>query len=193
MNIPAAAMFLALVVPASSAGADELKPPREVSSVGDRVLAARPGDSLFFVVGDRITIARIDRGGINSRGIHLQLAGARMSGEVGGQRVALDLGPRGVAGHIGASEVSLEVARGDAFLNVEGRFGARRISLHLSPVSVAADVGPCRYSLQFQRNEYAGQVSCGSDPEPVHMRVPATLVARGDVELAALITSLLAR
>jgi hypothetical protein len=193
MNIATAATALALVLPSSTAGADELKPPHEVSSVGDRVLAARPGDSLFFVVGDRITVARVDRTGITSRGIHLQLAGARVSGEVGGQHVALDLGPRGVAGHIGTSEVSLEVARGDASLSVGGRFGARGISLQLSPVSVAADVGPCRYSLKFQHNEYAGQVTCGGDPEPVHMRVPASLVARGDVELAALFTALLAR
>jgi hypothetical protein len=193
MNIPTAALLLALMLSSSSARAGELKPPHEVSSVGDRVLAARPGDSLFLVIGDRITVARIDRSGITSRGIHLQLAGARVSGEVGGQRVALDLGPRGVAGRVGSSEVSLDVARGDGALHVGGRFGARGISLQLSPVSVTADVGPCRYSLRFQHSEYTGQVTCGGDPEPVHMRVPASLVARGDVELAALFTSLLAR
>ena len=87
----------------------------------------------------------------------------------------------------------MDVTRGETSLNVQGRFGARGISLQLSPASVTAEVGPCRYTLKFQRNEYTGQVGCGGDPEPVHMRVPASLVARGDVELVALFASLLAR
>jgi hypothetical protein len=87
----------------------------------------------------------------------------------------------------------MEVGRDVASLNVEGRFGARGISMQLSPSSVTAEVGPCRYALKFQHNEYAGHVGCGGEPEPVHMRVPASLVARSDVELAALFTSLLAR
>jgi hypothetical protein len=193
MNVRMAAALIGAIVPALSARADQAKPPLEVSSVAERALAARPGDSLLLMVGDRITVARIDRAGITSRGIHLQLAGARLRGEVGGQAVALDLGDHGVDGHIGASQVSMDVARGDTSLNVRGRFGARGISLQLSPASVTAEVGPCRYALKFQHNEYAGQVACGGDPEPVHMRVPASLVARGDVELVALFTSLLAR
>lgn len=193
MNVRMAAALIGAIVPAFSARADEAKPPLEVSSVAERALAARPGDSLLLMVGDRITVARIDRAGITSRGIHLQLAGARLRGEVGGQAVALDLGEHGVEGHIGVSAVSMDVARGDTSLNVQGRFGARGISLQLSPASVTAEVGPCRYTLKFQRNEYTGQVGCGGDPEPVHMRVPASLVARGDVELVALFTSLLAR
>jgi hypothetical protein len=57
-----AVMSLVLVAPPLAAG--ELQPPLEVSSAADRALAARPGDSLFLVIGDRITTARIDRAGI---------------------------------------------------------------------------------------------------------------------------------
>jgi hypothetical protein len=180
-------------LPTSTTRAEDAKPPREVSSVEERALAARPGDSLFLIVGDRITVARIDRACVTSRGVRLELAGTHVRGELGGQRVALELGPRRVEGHVGERDVSMDVARGDAALNVEGRFGARGISLHLSPASVIAEVGPCRYALKFQHNEYQGQVGCGGDPVGVRLRVPASLVARGDVELAALFTSLLAR
>jgi hypothetical protein len=187
------AVLTAVLLPALVARAEDLKPPREVSSVEERALAARPGDSLLLVVGDRITVARVDRTGITSRGIHLQLAGARLRGDVGGQHVSLDLKERRVEGRIGSSEVSLQVSRGEASLNVDGRFGARGVSLRLNPAAVTAEVGPCRYLLKFYRNEYAGQVGCGGEPEPVHLRVPASLVARGDVELAAFFTSLIAR
>jgi len=187
----AALLTVALSAPATRA--EEPKAPLAVSSVGARALAARPGDSLLLIVGDRITVARIDRTGIASRGIHLELAGTHLRGDVGGQRVALDLGDHHIDGHVGSHDVSLEVSRGDVALKVNGRFGARQIGLQLSPAEVTADVGPCRYTLRFHHNEYAGQVECGADPEPVHLRVPATLVARGDVEVAALFTSLLAR
>jgi len=185
--------LLAIALPAAFAHGAEPRPPLEVSSVAERALAARPGDSLFLIVGDRITVARVDRTGIVSRGIHLQLAGTRVRGEVGGQRVALTLGDHHIDGSIGYNQVSLEVSRGDAGLKVNGRFGAREIAQQLSPSQVTAEVGPCRYALSFLHNEYAGQVECGGTPEPVRLRVPASLVARSDVELAALFTSLLAR
>jgi hypothetical protein len=187
-----AALF-AVLLPGMVARAEESKPPLQVSSVAERALSARPGDSLFLTVGDRITVARVDRMGVSSRGIHLQIAGARVHGDIGGQRVTLDLGDRRIEGQIGANDVLLDISRDGATVKVSGRFGARGIAQELNPNSVTAEIGPCRYLLRFQHNEYAGQVGCGGDPEPVHLRVPASLVARGDVELAALFTSLLAR
>jgi hypothetical protein len=193
MNVWRTAILVGVLAPAAVTRAGDAKPPREVSSVEERALAARPGDSLLLMVGDRITVARVDRTGITSRGIHLQLTGTRLRGDVGGQHVTLDLSEGHVAGRIGAGEVSLAVSRGEASLNVDGHFGARGISLRLNPAAVTAEVGPCRYVLKFYRNEYTGQVGCGGEPEPVHLSVPASLVARGDVELAALFTSLIAR
>ena len=177
----------------SQAHAGEPQPPVAVSSVEDRVLAARPGDSLLLVVGDRITTARVDRAGISSRNINLRLTGTRLRGQVGGQRVQLDLGDGRITGTIGSSEVSLQITRSDGLLKVVGRFGARAISEDLSPGAVTAEIGPCRYALRFQHDEYSGQVGCGAQPEAVHLRVPASLVARGDVEFAGLFTALLAR
>ena len=161
--------------------------------MADRALAARPGDSLLLVVGDRITTARIDRGRIASRNVTLRLTGARLRGQVGGQRAQLELGNGRVSGTIASSEVSLQVVRQDGVLKITGRFGARAISQDVSPGAVNAEVGPCRYALKFRQNEYAGQVSCGGQPEQVQLRVPATLVGRSDVEFAALFTALLAR
>jgi hypothetical protein len=184
----AAAMACAAV---SRAG--EPQPPVDVSSVADRVLAAQPGDSLLLVIGDRITSARIDRGGLTSRGATLRLVGTHVRGQVGGQRVQLEMRAAHINGEIGASEVSLEVGRLDGALKVTGRFGACAVSEELTPGAVTADIGPCRYVLKFQHMEYTGQVNCGGQPEPVHLRVPASLVARSDVELAALFTALLSR
>jgi hypothetical protein len=177
----------------SAARASEPQPPVEVSSVEDRVLAARPGDALLLTVGDRITTARVDRAGIVGRNISLHLAGTRLRGQVGGQQVQLDLGGARITGTIGSSEVSLQITRSDGVLKVVGRFGARAISEELSPGGVTAEIGPCRYALKFQHDEYAGQVGCGGQPVAVHLRVPAALVARGDVEFAGLFTALLAR
>ena len=190
---PHCVALFAILLPAMVARADEPRPPLQVSSVSERALSSRPGDSLLLIVGDRITVARIDRLGVSSRGVHLQLVGTHVHGEVGGQRVTLDLGERRIEGQVGAKEVVLDVSREGTAVKVSGRFGARGVAQALSPTSVTAEIGPCRYFLSFQHNEYAGQVGCGGDPEPVHMRVPASLVARGDVELAALFTSLLAR
>ncbi len=190
--IPPGALALAVLSSAPLA-AEELKPPVEVSSVADRVLAARPGDSLFFVIGDRIITARVDRAGMSSRGVTLRLSGDRLRGQVGGQRVDLELRSEHIRGKIGLLDVALEVGRLQGALKVTGRFGARAVSEELTPGAVTAEVGPCRYVLTFQHLEYAGQVGCGGQPEPVHLRVPATLVARRDIELAALFTALLSR
>ena len=60
------AALLNVVLAAPAARAEEPKPPLAVSSVAARALAARPGDSLLLIVGDRITVARVDRNGIAS-------------------------------------------------------------------------------------------------------------------------------
>ena len=179
---------------AAVAQAGEPRPPIDVSSVADRALAAQPGDSLLLVIGDRITSARIDRSGpvqpwcqrCDSRA---RACGVRWAASASSSRCT----PRHINGEIGSSEVALDVARLDGALKVTGRFGDRAVSEELTPGAVTAEIGPCRYVLKFQHMEYAGQVGCGGQPEPVHLRVPAALVARGDVELAALFTALLSR
>jgi hypothetical protein len=186
-------LTFAAVLWSTVSDAGEPQPPVDVSSVADRVLAAQPGDSLLLVVGDRITTARVDRAGMTSRGVSLKFAGTRLRGQVGGQRVQLEMRGAHINGEIGTLEVSLDVSRLEGALNVTGRFGARAVAEELTPGAVTADIGPCRYVLKFQHMEYAGQVSCGGQPEPVHLRVPAALVARSDVELAALFTALLSR
>jgi hypothetical protein len=186
-----AAMSLALVAAPLAAG--ELQPPLEVSSVTDRALAARPGDSQFLVIGDRSTNPRIDRAGLTGRGINLRLSGDKARGQIGGQNVDLVIRGERIDGHVGAREVSLEVGRLQGALKVTGRFGSRAVSEDLTPSAITADVGPCSYLLRFQRSEYSGQVNCGAQPEGVRLRVPATLVARRDVELATLFTALLSR
>jgi hypothetical protein len=192
MRVGVGAIAVALSMPAPL-GAGELEPPLEVSSVAGRVLAAQPGDSFLFVVGDRISTARIDRTGISGRGLYLRFSGDRLRGRVGGQRVDLQLRGEQVSGRIGTREVSLDVGRSAGALKVIGRFGSRAVSEDLTPGAVDAEVGPCRYVLRFRRAEYQGQVGCGGQPEQVRLRVPAALVARGDVELAALFTALLSR
>jgi hypothetical protein len=186
------ALGLALSVPATLV-AGELEPPAETSSVPGRVLAAHPGDSLLLVIGDRITTARIDRAGISGRGLTLRLSGDRLRGRIGGESVDLEARGEHVRGRIGTREVNLAVGRAGAALKVTGRFGARAVLEDLTPAAVNAEVGPCRYVLTFQRTEYAGHVGCGGQPEVVRLRVPAALVARGDVELAAFFTALLSR
>ena len=189
------ALAIALLVSGRTPGANagEPQPPVEVSSIADRVLAARPGDALLLVVGDQITTARVDRTGIASRNVSLRLSGAHLRGRVGGQRAQLELGAGRISGTIASSEVSLQVTRVDGLLKIAGRFGTRSIAQDLSPGAIIAEIGVCRYALKFQHSEYSGQVSCGGQPEVVHLRVPATLVGRGDTEFAALFTSLLAR
>ena len=105
----------------------------------------------------------------------------------------LELQAARITGRIGTRDIVLDVGRADRALSVRGKFGARAVSEDLAPTGVTAEVGPCRYDLKFQHMEYSGQVGCGAEPEAVHLRVPAALVARSDVEIAALFTALLAR
>jgi hypothetical protein len=54
-------------------------------------------------------------------------------------------------------------------------------------------VGLCRYDLSLLRGAYVGRVFCGGDPLRMTLTIPVSLAARGDVELAALLTSILVR
>jgi hypothetical protein len=192
-SLPALLALFAIAPPAAEAGAEAPKPPLQVSSVADRALAGQPGDSLLLIVGDRIMVARVDQAGISSRIFRLRLEGTQLRGKVAGQSVMLDLGERRIEGHIGASAVALDVSRGKAGIEVSGRFGTYGITQSLSPAIVTAEVGPCRYDLTFKGKEYVGRVDCGGQSVGVQLRVAAALVARGDVELAALFTAMLAR
>ena len=98
-----------------------------------------------------------------------------------------------VTGRIGGRPILLDVARADQSLTISGQFGARAIALHLNVRALGGDIGPCRYALEFRRDKYLGQVGCGGEPAAVQLRVPAALVARGDVELAAMLTTFMAR
>jgi hypothetical protein len=184
--------LIALTLPTSAPG--ELpRPPAELSSVEARAVAAQPGDSLLLIVGDRITVARVDRARVWCRDVRLRLDGEHLRGRVSGQSVELEMNEARVSGKIGSQPVSLVVERFDGALRVRGRFGARAIDEALTPRAISAEIGPCRYELRLARNEYEGQVTCGGQPEGVRLRIPATLAARGDVELAALLTAILAR
>ena len=119
------------------------------------------------MIGDRIITARVDRTGMSSRGVNLRLSGDRLRGQMGGQRVDLEMRSERIRGHIGNLEVALEVGRSKGSLKIKGRFGARAVEEDLTPGAVTAEVGPCRYVLKFQHVEYAGQVGCGGQPEPV--------------------------
>ncbi len=194
LRVPIPILGTLLVLTLLADAQDEApKPPAELSSVGARALAAQPGDTLLLIVGDRIAVARVDRVSVSSRAIRLRFTGERLRGRVSGQSVDLEMKDDRVRGSIGAQAVSLQIMRSSGALKVVGRFGAHAIDEDLRPSAVVAEIGPCRYDLRFDRNEYIGQVTCGGQPEGVQLRVPSTLAARGDVELATLLTAILAR
>jgi hypothetical protein len=78
-------------------------------------------------------------------------------------------------------------------LQVAGRFGSRGIALDLGPRLIAGEVGPCRYDLRLEGDEYLGTVGCGTRPRSARLKLPVALIVRDDVELAAMLTALLAR
>jgi hypothetical protein len=169
------------------------EPASDVSSVETRILCARPGNTILFIRGDQIVEARVDRVTLTSGSLRLKRWGSTLRGRLASQNLELSLGQGHVTGHIADRPILLEVARADTSLNVSGQFGARAISLHLSARVLSGDIGPCSYDLQFRNDEYAGRVSCGAAPAAVSLRVPAALIARSDVELAAMLTAFLAR
>jgi hypothetical protein len=92
---------------------------------------------------------------------------------------------------LATTDTRLATERVQDALSVTGAFGARTVSLSLGLRSVAGRVGPCQYQLTFDRAAYVGWVGCGGRPETVRLSIPATLAARSDAEIAALMTPLL--
>jgi len=182
------AIFAALV----SLGGLDTAPAAGVS-VENRLLAAEPGQTMSFAVGDRDEVARVDRDGFTSPDIELRRSPNRLRGHVGAESAELVLGPGRITGQIGDSPVSLDVLRSGNRLRIEGQFGSRAIALDIRPGAVAGMAGPCLYDLTLQGAGYRGRVTCGAAPKPVRLRVAAAFVAQSDVEIAAILTALLAR
>lgn len=185
----ACAALLALAAPTAARGDS----PTELSSVETRVLAAQPGDTILFILGNQITEVRVNREALLGRTVRLRRSGAKMRGRLASEDVEMSLGPSQVTGQIAGRPIALDVARAEGRLTVAGRFGARAVSLRFSLRAVDGEIGPCRYDLAFRRDQYIGRLACGGEPTAVQLRVPTTLVARGDVELAAMLTAFLAR
>jgi hypothetical protein len=157
------------------------------------VPAAVPGHLLTFGVGDSVGAVRVDRDGLFSRDVDLRRVGSDLRGHVGAASVRMALGPGRVTGEIGPSDIGLDVVRNSAMLQVAGRFGSRGIALDLGPRLIAGEVGPCRYDLRLQGDEYVGTVGCGTRPQSARLKLPVALTVRDDVELAAMLTAVLAR
>jgi hypothetical protein len=166
---------------------------RAQSSVEDRVLAAEPGGSLLSRIGFNVQLADVSRNGVSGQVVDLQRIGDHLRGHVGDADADLVLQPRHVAGDVGGRPVSLDVvSRPPHGLEVAGRFGDRTVAIAISPAAVTGDIGPCRYRTEYRRDAYVGELSCGGEPEAVELQFPAAFAARDDVELAALLTAILA-
>ena len=148
---------------------------------------------MSFAVGERNEVARVDRNGFTSSDIELRQSPNRLRGHVGAESADLVLGPGRITGQIGDSPVSLDVLRSSNRLRIEGQFGSRAIALEARPDGIMGEAGPCLYDLSLQGDRYRGQVTCGAVPRPVQLSVAAAFVAHSDVEIAAMLTSLLAR
>jgi hypothetical protein len=158
-----------------------------------RTLAAQPGDALLLTVGDDASVAHVDRDGLTSQSVDLHRSGTGLEGHVGVASVSLGFGPGRITGQIGDDPVALDVVRVPGALHVMGRFGIRRVAFELAPQVVGGDLGSCFYSLRLQTTDYAGDVTCGGQPQPVQLQIPVALIERSDVELAALLVAVLAR
>jgi hypothetical protein len=158
-----------------------------------RTLAAQPGEALNLTIGNDASVAHVDRDGLTSQTVDLHRSGAGMDGHVGVAAVSLTFGPGRVTGQIGDDPVALDVVRVSGALRVMGRFGIRRVALELAPQVIGGDLGSCFYVLQLQATDYGGEVSCGGQPQSVQLQIPVALIERPDVEIAALLTAVLAR
>jgi hypothetical protein len=163
------------------------------SSVSNRVLAAHPGGSLTFAVGERDLLFEVTRDGIRGEGLALRRFPGRLRGHVGSAAADLVIAAPRITGLVGNQTVSLDVLPAEEGFWVAGHLGVREIALKVRPERIAGDVGPCRYDLTAKNGEYRGSIACGAGPESVRLAVPAAFVAREDAELLAMLVALLAR
>ncbi len=138
-------------------------------------------------------IADVTREGLSTKDVSLSLSPGHMQGVVGVESVDFRFEPKRLEGQIGDRRIALDVLRSPDGLQVVGTFGERSVAMEVRPSGIQAQIGPCWYSLPLITGSYRGSVSCGAHLEPVTLTVPVALVARDDLEIAAMLTSLFAR
>jgi hypothetical protein len=195
-SIKPAAIALALALqrpaPPHLAGLRTAAPvPR--ASVDNRILAARPGDTLIFGLGDRSSHFHVSREDIQGDRLYLRRFPGHLRGQVSAEPVDLALSPPRITGVLGDRNVMLEVIAGQVGLDIAGHFGFREVRLTLEMDRIRGEVGPCRYDLTCRRGIYEGHVDCGGPPERVSLIVPVTFIARPTTEIAAMLVAILAR
>jgi hypothetical protein len=163
------------------------------SSVESPTLAASPGGTLTFTVGDEVRAIDVSRDGVTGDGIELREFPGHLRGHVGSEPVDLALAAPRISGQIGDLPVSLDMLPTKNGLRVAGRFGEREVALVAGPRAIDADVGPCRYRLILSGVAYVGQIACGAAPEDVRLEIPVSLVAKSDAEILAMLVAILAR
>jgi hypothetical protein len=181
----------AWVVLAGLSGALALGAPRAAAETP--LLAAKPGQDLSFTVGNNVHVANITREGLSSDGVELRRSADHLRGRVGAEPVDIRLEPERLDGSIGDHKIALDVWRSGDRLQIAGEFGERTVGMSVSLKDLHAQVGPCWYKLTEVLGSYWGYMSCGGPAEQVELKVPVSLVARDDRELAAMLTALFAR
>ena len=157
------------------------------------LLAATPGGQLTYSAADRVRIADVTRDGITGADLALRRSPGGLSGNVGTDPVDLRLEPNRIDGTVGDRQVGLDVVRKGGTLQVAGMFGDRSLVMEIRHDVIHAQVGPCAYTLPLVLGRYRGAVACGGTPIAVELSLPASLVARDDRELAAMLTAVLDR
>lgn len=163
------------------------------SSIATRVLASRPGGTLSFTVGDDVRVFEVSRDALVGDDVELRRYPGHLRGRVGSEPVDLALAPPRITGQLGDHAVSLDMIPVTDGIQVAGRFGAREVVLHVRMQGIDGATGPCAYHLKPMQSRYQGDISCGGEPEQVQLEVPVALVARSDVEVAAMLVAVLAR
>jgi hypothetical protein len=165
----------------------------QISSAEHRILAAQPGHALVLAVGDDIRVLDVRRDGVSGGGLELSESPGHLRGRIGTESIELALATPRITGKLGDHRVSLDMLPASEGIRVAGRFGEREVALFMRLSGIDGEVGPCRYHLELRRSEYVGQVGCGGTPEDVRLAVPVALVARSDVEVAAMLVAVFAR
>jgi hypothetical protein len=178
--VVAVAATLSLAAASSSALAED-----------EPLLASTPGQALSLIVGGKVRIAQVTRDGLASQGVFLTREPGRLGGRVGTEPVDLRFGQGRIGGSVGSGPVALDVSRTRERMKVAGRFGARAVAMELRPTAIHADIGPCSYSLTLMLGRYRGYAFCRGPTQTVELTVPAALLGRSDLEIAAMLTALL--
>jgi hypothetical protein len=164
-----------------------------LSSVENRILAAQPGRTLTFAVGDDVRVFDVSREGVAGVGIALRAFPGELRGHLGSESIELRLATPRITGLLGDHAVSLDMLPASEGTRVAGHFGQRKVALSIRMAGIDGDVGPCHYQLKLNRGSYTGQIGCGGEPEDVRLEVPVGFVAKSDAEVTATLIAVLAR